>query len=392
MNLVVAYLAQGKVRLKEGEKPARTIDSPYVRATYEKAVRSQQRHAWKSEGGGFLSGASLWGGGTAGSVDQARITSLCRGNEAGQIVYSMTSGSLCALLSADRLGEEERRLWNNNQHRLQHLSIHPATGDFAFASLHPNGTANIGVMFKDESGLAEITEGDSIDTAPSWVPGEGRKLVYQSAGIGRNRHGQQLALGPFRIESVDIDSVELTTLAEEPDSDLLAPRVSIDGALYFIRRPYEGRPRVRPWRIIKDVLLFPFRLIYAVFQFFNFFSMRYTGRKLTTSADGARGKPVDLQQMLIFGNLVQAQRAAEGEEPPDLVPSTWQLVCRRQGSDQVVARGVLAYDLAPDGTVVYSNGSALFSVPPAGGRRRLLNEAMIEQVTVVAGASPAGGS
>jgi len=383
MNLVVAYLAQGKVRLKEGDQPPRTIESPFVAATYEKAVRAQQRHAWKGEGGGFLSGASLWGGATAQGPEPARITSLCRGREAGQIIYAMTSGSLCALLSADRLGAEERRLWNNNKYRIHHPAVHPVTGDYAFSSLHPNGTANIGIMFQDESGVAELTEGDSIDTAPGWCPGDGRKVVFQSAGIGRNRHGHQLALGPFRIEQVDIDSAEMATLAVDHDADLLAPKLTADGALYFIKRPYEGRPRVNPLRVVKDVLLFPFRLIYAVFQFFNFFSMRYTGKKLTTSTDGARGKPVDLQQMMIFGNLVQAQRPADGEEPPDLVPSSWRLVRRYEGADRVIARGVLAFDVAADGTVVYSNGSALFAVTPRGSRDRLLSEAMIEQVSVV---------
>lgn len=385
MPLTVAYLAQGKVRLKQGDDPPRTIESPYARSTQEKAVRAQQRNAWKSEGTGFLSGATLWGSAAGNQgLEPARITSLCRGAEPGQIVYSMTSGSLCALLSSDRLGSEERRLWNNNKYRLHHLAIHSQTGECAFAVQHLDGTANIGVMLKDDSGVAEITEGDSVDATPSWVPGPGRKLVFQSAGIGRDRHGHWLALGPFRIEQVNVDTAELETLLEHDTTDFLAPKINAAGVLYFIERPYEGRPRVNPLRVFKDTLLLPFRLLYAVFQYFNFFSMRYTGKKLTPSTDHARGKPMDLQQMMIWGNLVQARRPSEGDEPPDLVPGSWRLIRRHDGAEKVIARGVLAYDLAQDGTVVYSNGSAVYAISPDGKKEKLVAEAMIEQVAIIA--------
>jgi hypothetical protein len=136
--------------------------------------------------------------------------------------------------------------------------------------------------------------------------------------------------------------------------------------------------------MLLDLVLFPFRLVYAVFQYFQFFSMRYTGKKLTR-AGGAQGRELDLKEMIIWGNTVSAQNAPGGaDEAPDLVPKTWQLMRKRGSYDpEVVAKGVLAYDLASDGSVVYSNGNAIFVRDAAGKTERVHVERLIEQVTVL---------
>jgi hypothetical protein len=161
--------------------------------------------------------------------------------------------------------------------------------------------------------------------------------------------------------------------------------MSADGTLHFIRRPYLTGREVHPFRMLKDILLFPFRLLLAVFHFLQFFSMRYTGKKLT-SADGARSREADMKQMMIWGNTVNAQRAKEGEEPPDLAPK-WELVRRLpDGAEQVLARSVVSFDLGPDGKVYYSNGNAIFALPPGGKKQRMISESMIERVVVLGAA------
>ena len=234
-----------------------------------------------------------------------------------------------------------------------------------------------------EGGVKELTEGDSFDTAPRWRPGGGGKILFQSAGIGRNREGQFLALGPFAIQELDAEAGELTTLLEARQFDFLAPQALKDGSLLYIRRPYAQQERLHPVRAFKDIVLFPFRLLYAVVQYLNFFSAMYTGRKLTSG--GAKGREMDLKQMMIWGNLVRAQRPASVEdESADLVPKSWQL-CRRSptGETKVLAGGVLAYDINDDGRVVFTNGNAIFLLHPDGRKEHLVNEAMIEQVFFV---------
>lgn len=388
MGLAIAYLAQGKVRIKVGSEGARTIESPYGTSIHDRSVRSQQRHSWKQEGDGLIAGPVLWGKSAAGSGPMPVVaTSLSRGTASGQLLYSLSSGSLCALCESDNLGTEERRLWNDNRRRIQHIQACTETGNIACSIQHDNGTANIGIMVRGESGFAEVTEGDSVDTAPRWIKGEGRSLVYQSAGIGRNREGHFLALGPFSIHRVNIDTAEMETLAENNRQDFLAPQIAEDGSLYYICRPHNEHLKARPLGALKDTLLLPFRLLFAMLQFLNFFSMRYTGRKLSTPK-GSPHRDVNLKQMMIWGNLVQAQQAAGQDEAVDLVPSSWQLIRRKQdGSASTLARGVLAFDIGEDGAIAYTNGNAIFLIHPDGRKEKVVTEGMIEQVVFVPTAS-----
>ena len=182
----------------------------------------------------------------------------------------------------------------------------------------------------------------------------------------------------------------MEVLAEEADCDLLGPQKAGDGALYYIRRPHRtGKEKMSPWVALRDALLFPFRMAYAVFQFFNFFSMRYTGKPLSTPR-GAGKRQLDVKQMMVWGNLIDAGSAAQQDgladpEAPSLVPLSWQLVRQAPGGrKEVLAKGVLSFDIAEDGSLLYSNGSAIHRIAPGGGQaERILVGRMIEQVTAL---------
>jgi len=386
MEFTIAYLAGGKLRVKAGAEPPRTIESQYGQTIRDRAVKAAQRHVWKAQGAGdkFLSGEMLWGRAVRdpGAV-RVDITSICGGAGGGQILYSLESESLCGILAVERLGIDERRLWNNHAQRLRYLSHHLAQGYLACSVENRFGTANIGVIPGDGSGLREVTEGDSVDTAPRWIQGEGLRLVFQSAGVGRDREGRFAALGAYMIQELDIENGEMKALAEDPRHDLLTPQKTADGTLFYIRRPHHTPQHVPIGRFAKDILLFPFRLLYAIVQYLNFFSTMYTGRKLT-SVGGTRTKQ-QLDQMMIWGNLVHAARAEQdGDGAPDLVPKSWQLVRVRPGSDpETLVKGVLAYDVASDGSVIFSNGSAVYGLDPDGRQERLFKDRLIEQVVVL---------
>jgi hypothetical protein len=378
----IAYLAQGNIRIKSGAAPSRSVSSAYGDSIREKTVRAQQKHSWKSGGGdpSPFGGAMLWGKSAMAAEVPLAITSICGGKDPGGFVYSLESGSLCALLEVQQ-NVEERRLWNDNRTRIRHIGVSRQTGDLVFSVLHENGTANIGIKVQGESGIREVTEGDSFDTAPRWVPGDGKKVVFQSAGIGRNREGHFIGMGPFGIQQMDLETGEMITLLEDRHYDYLAPQFRADGCLLCIQRPHAEHERFSPLRTLKDIVLFPFRLLYAVFQFLNFFSSIFTGRKLT-SAGGAKAREMDMKQMMIWGNLVRAQRPRPSDdESADLVPKSWQLHQRSSnGESKLLASGVLAYDVRADGAIVYTNGNAVFLLHPDGRKEHVLSERMIEQV------------
>jgi hypothetical protein len=211
--------------------------------------------------------------------------------------------------------------------------------------------------------------------------------VYQSSGVGRDREGRFMALGPAAVHRLDLVRGEATTLVEDERFDHLAPRVDAAGALWFIRRPYRTATAPGFLHTVLDVLLFPVRLIMALLAWINFFGVRYTGKPMITPR-GARAREVDAKQWLLMGNVVDAARAAQGgdagDDVPAQVPASWQLVRQSgRGAEEIVARGVAAFDLAGDG-VVYSNGGAVYHVDSKGARTRLCTGSRIEQVIVLA--------
>jgi hypothetical protein len=276
-------------------------------------------------------------------------------------------------------GADEQRLWNDNNIQLRHVSVSRETGDMVFSVLHQNGTANIGVKTHGQGGFKELTEGDSFDTAPRWVPGETTKIVFQSAGIGRNQRGRFSKLGPFSIQEFDGERGELTTILEDSKFDYLAPQILADGRMFYIRRPYAAHERFNFFTMLKDIVLFPFRVLFAIFQFLNFFTAAFTGHKLT-SAGGPKGHGMDLKQMMVWGNLVRADADSQ-EEGADLVPKSWELRCRSaNGETKTIAGGVLAYDTDAEGNIVYTNGNAIFLLSPDGSKQSVLREQMVQQV------------
>jgi hypothetical protein len=254
----------------------------------------------------------------------------------------------------------------------------------ACSILHPQGIANLATMRADGSDLTEITEGDSSDLAPYWVPGESQKLVFQSAGMGRGAQGHLMVRGPYLIQQLDLDSGEMSCLLEDPKFDLMAPRLDAQGRVYAIRRPYEKTHRsFSPFRAVLDLVMLPLNVLHALFQWLNFFSVRYTGKPLT-SAGGTRGKEIDLKQMFILGNQVDAEKVSrepQTDDMPAIVPQSWQLIRQQKGgAPQILAKGVLSYDLAENGDLIYSNGSAIYRLDLYGRKERLHNDTHIEQV------------
>jgi hypothetical protein len=314
------------------------------------------------------------------------------------MLYALDTGAVGGLFSYDLRENYESRLFHKNEFRANDLAHHPTRDCVALSLPMEDGSAALAVMRPGGKGLQQITEGDAVDQAPSWVPDaatppdpERMILIYQSAGIARNQQGIATALGPYSIQRLDIDRSTLTAVLENPQFDYLVPRVRLEDGqeiLYFIRRPYkpEGHTSYTPLQVMKDIFLFPFRLVRAIFGFLNFFSVMFSGKPLTT-AGGPNQQKVDTRFMMLHGKIIDAEKvlkAAAKGQPLALVPNSWELVRRAAaGKETVLAQGVLSFDLAPNGTVIYTNGSEIFTLAPDAKPQRLLAHRMIQQVMVL---------
>lgn len=385
----LAYVAQGKLHWR-GDGFSRELESLFARDLRDRAAQIHNRHAWKMQGTGaqFMRGM-LWEGMERNAAEfRIAMTSVTRGRAPGEVLYSLETDEISGVFAVDASGAE-RRLFHTADFRIRHLAMHSDGSALAASIAHSNLCSNLAVLNPDGSDLRDVTEGDSVDLAPRWVPSAERRLVFQSAGVGRDAAGRLSGASPFSVQELDLDSGEITCLAEDPEADLLGPQKSADGALYYIRRPRPMRRNaLDPLAIVKDTVLFPFRLSFAVFQFFNLFSMRYTGRPLSTSRGAVQRMP-DLRRMMVWGNLIdvdQAARENRGGDPdaPALVPSTWHLVRQTSAGKQVLAKGVLSYDFTRDGSILYSNGSSIHRLEPATDRtERIFVGTMIEQIAAL---------
>jgi hypothetical protein len=195
-----------------------------------------------------------------------------------------------------------------------------------------------------------------------------------------------MGLGPYGIHELEIDSGKITTIVESPTHDFLGPKVATDGTLYYLRRPYRIPGERSPFRLAFDLMLIPFRLVWAIFQFFNLFSARYTGKTLT--AGGPPKEAADLRQLIIWGNLVDAEKAARaaarGDDSAALVPPSWELMRHRTGADpEVLRRAVLSFDLCDDDSLVYANGSKVCHLGKDGTEKKIFTDSAIEQVVFI---------
>jgi len=375
-----AFLANGLLSYRERGGEVCQLQSAYIQESIDRRERTRERHSWK-EGTSF--GIAAGGGMRSFEAGDKPVLATSAAFEAnGDLLYFLKDEGIGGLFRREAASGREMRLLLRQHLHLSDLALSPDGGALAASSQQSGGVANIALVDSDGSKYREVTGGDTVDAAPAWVPGDPKRLLFQSSGLARDQNGYIVARGHTGIQMLDMESGTVTSVLEDPNFDYLKPRVCPAGNLHFIRRPYEA-PRYGATNLVTDTLLFPFRLLRAVFHYLNFFSMMYT-RKPLTSANGPAVK-ADLKQILLQGRRVDAEKALRNERPvqgvPSLVPSSWQLVSRtRQGEERVLATNVASYDLGPDGTVIYSNGRGVFVLERDGAAGLALKDELVAEV------------
>lgn len=376
----LAFVARGKLFYAGAGETPREVHSAHVQAAMDRLERSRERHAWKQ---GTAFGVHAMGRMREGveSALPLQATSVQFAPN-GRVIYFLRDHAMGGLFDQDLADGSERRLLHRQNLLLDDLRLSTEGERLLASQQNGNGSANIVGLRADGDDFRELTGGDTLDTAPSWVPGKPEQIVFQSAGLARNPEGHVMAIGPASIQLLDTRTGALTPVFDDARYDFLQPRVAADGSLLFIRRPHEG-PRYRGGDLITDVLLFPFRLLRTLFDFLNFQSLVYS-RKPLSSAGGPQHE-ADLKDILLKGRRIDADAALRRGDRvqgiPSLVPASWELVWRSEhGDERVLARHVASFDLTADGGVIYSNGFGVFALHPGGQPSVVLRDKLIAEV------------
>src|SRR5215208_3367623 len=294
----LAYIAEGKLYTQTPGTAARLIESPFVQGILDRVERDRERSEWKSQGMGWNFSASMRGpmGDMGLPADRRRIrfSGVTSAGDSKQLLYSLDTDHVGGLFQYELGDGIERRLYHRQQLRINDVCRHRGDGTLLFSMLAEDGTAHIGMMGAEGKGFKSITAGDAVDEAPSWVVGEetAKTVVFQSAGVGRDQGGFRSGLSTYAIMKLEIESGKMETLIEEDNSDVLLPKLTADGTLWFIRRPYEPMgASISPWKLALDMLLFPIRLAGAIVHFFNFFSLMFQRKPLISSGGPPREGP-----------------------------------------------------------------------------------------------------
>lgn len=362
----------------------KTTELPSYRALrYKETI--QQIHdnkAWKTTG----QGAQFMG--TARPQENADVR-LHFGGLAlygSEFLYTLTLDASGGLYRRDfsRTAVQEGHICSGNDIRLGEIACRG--DDVAACVLHPDGSSHIGLFHLPQSIYNEITDGDSVESSPSWSA-DGGTLYFSTCGIARGSEG--LRFSPRSIAALEVNAGRMETIAEDEKYDYLSPKADENGNLWFIRQPYSPEEG-GSGNILLDVLLFPFRLVKAVFGFLNVFSVMFGGESLRSGKQhgDVRSKQKSEKDLFFEGNIIRAEKNLKenersGDEFAGILPRSRVLICRKpDGSEEVVAKGVLDYCLSKNG-VVWSNGSHILRKTADGKTEHLAKARLAVRLNVV---------
>src|SRR5262249_38755407 len=153
--------------------------------------------------------------------------------QSGSLLYSMETDAVSGIFLLDA-GGVETRLVHTADFRIRHVAVNPEGTTLAATAVHMQEMrSNISTIPVHGTEFTEVTEGDSFDQLPQWIPGTERRIIFQSAGIGRDVGGNFAGLAPCVIQGLNLDSGELIEVASEEGRDLMHPRQTEDGTLYY---------------------------------------------------------------------------------------------------------------------------------------------------------------
>ena len=377
----IAYLADGRLFLKQGAAEPGEIECVFAEKLKERMSKLHQKNDWRHPRGSPATDALVIGANSepSGNVG-TEIVAIAPGENPGDLLYGLNTDDVAGIfLRPVCRNGDERRLIHTNESNIHALSGPDTDGRVVCSISGIGGLQNLSVYRIGSPGFTEITEGDSLDTAASWIPGEEGHLVYQSAGIGRDGNGQWVETGPASIAQLDTTRGEIRTLLADSQHDYLAPQVTASGQLFCIRRPYKGGMRFGAGNYVLGLLTAPLRLLRAL------------GSWIKPPARPPRTENTpDLGKSILLGNLVDTTEARDaaalrGETHPDIVPKSWQLIqtdlARPSQDAPAIAKGVIAFHVGEGGGVLYSNGSAIFKIAAGGGKPEPVVEAHnVEQI------------
>lgn len=240
-------------------------------------------------------------------------------------------------------------------------------------------------IFDERGDYNELTDGHSVEDSPFWSATDGR--IFCSTK-GRALEGGS-GYSASSILSVDESAGTIDTLFAEEGNDLLEPKNDADGNYYFIRQPFrQTRENKEP--VWKSVLLFPVRIIKALFGFLNAFTVLFGGEALRSNQrkGDVKSKNKSPRELFFEERMREAEKnekenAAAGDKNPGIFPRSRVLVrISPDETETILCKGVLDYTLCSEG-VIFSNGKEIILIGKDGSEKVIAKAEFAEKLSVI---------
>lgn len=378
---MIIFTSQGKIGIVDNGLS--WLNSQFL-ASYQRNLQSiRQRTAWKTQGSGakFMGVHQLHPQSNLPAY-KANINGLTFASQ-GDLIYSISVDNGSGIFTKNPLDDKELEGHIIHKHDAQFFAIdYNSTTQQLVASVNDGMGVHL-ALFKEGSAIyTMLTEGDCRDQNPVWSKTKPESIFYDSCGIGTDRDGNFAGVSNRAIFHLDLNSGHLEEVVSLEKHDFLAPKEDSHGNLFFIKRP---TPQKNHSRVsVLDVLLIPVKILKAIFNWLNFFTMRYSGNSLASpGANPANAKQKKPEEIFIDGNLINVQKTikenkARGEKLPGVAPRNWELIrLDTVGNMTCIKPGILAFDIDDENNVIYSNGQYVVRMQADGSEEVLATTPLV---------------
>lgn len=352
------------------------IVSQFAIEKVEAEKHQWEKQAWKNVGNDkddqnqLFSRTALWGAKQTAETSVRPVFKFCA-RAGNRLYYILAMSRSHGLFYYDMNEEKEVRLFHREEFSPHGFFLEK---DMRIITTQTNRDGSVSLIRINEEGrkIQELTGGDCIDEHP-WV--SGHYLYYQTSGLARSTEGHLIARSASAVSRLDFANGSVETVKEDSKIDYLLPRADQAGNLYYIQRPHlaYGQP-AGLFPALKDILMFPYRLIVAIFGFLNTFSMIF-GKKPLMSAGGPEHPAVDLSHQIIHGQWVNAAEASRKEGRQVAVNRDWKLIKRSpDGKEEIMGANVIWYDIDSEDRLFFTDG---FKIYDSGGREIFRSDHLI---------------
>ncbi len=229
-------------------------------------------------------------------------------------------------------------------------------------------TSHLALFNKNDGDYTIITDGDSFDATPRFSKRDKTKILFSSKGVGRDGNGNFVEYSPSYILEYDIELGDVNKLSSSSEYSYVLPKDDNNGNLYAIRKPIKEKKRSN---LLIDILLIPYKLVTAIYYFLENFTRSFTGKTFTEnspySSNPAKTKKGDERKIFIDGNVIYADKEYKNnlkhkDDFAGIIPRNYELVKITENGDEVIKKGVIAYEVLSDGAIVVSNGKYLLKL------------------------------